>query len=569
VVQNDPVDAFWLERAVTMGATSIKLRLMHTDKLTPGDAMYECIVKAKASGMDVVVLFNHESVDTDYAEPDLEKCKAKAQEVAAALGPLVTAWEVWNEPQSIEPERDMGADKLMQTLAACYPIFHATGKPVLAAPEWVAGKADQFRDDMAGYWQQHKGEHPEVEGEWPFDIMAVHAYFLGGWDAKALIDTSMQKIAQKFGQIPVWVTEFGVPGHDEASRAQQAQFVQEVSGYFAAHPQVERMFYYALKDYPGGESGAQMGLHDEAGTPKPAAQVWGQKQPFAIPLPALTEPFLQHLAATGAAGQVTKAKWAEWLPVWQAANPGVDPATAPAPPGTDKTPPAPQPDAGPFQVPVPELEATFHEHLAATGAGGQVTGAKWQEWYGAYQAGAAAGPKAKPGPQPPAPVPKPPAAAPKKAKQGGPFVVPVAELEPAFLLHLKASGAAGQVTAAKWQEWYAAFQAGFVGGTAPDIDPSSEFELPRPDLEAEFSAHVQAIDAPQPTWAIWNEWYPFWKSLQGQPQPEPDGEADFTIPRPDLAQAFLAHLEATGAAGQVTKPKWHEWFGFYLASGGS
>ena len=150
VVQNDPLDGAWADRVVALGAASIKLRLKDSDRLVPGDTMYDFIVACRDLGLEVVVLFNHETVGTDYANPDLERTRARAEEVVQRIGGLVSAWEVWNEPQSIEPTRDMSADMLMRVLGTAYPVMAATGAPVLAAPEWCAGNGDRFRHGMQG-----------------------------------------------------------------------------------------------------------------------------------------------------------------------------------------------------------------------------------------------------------------------------------------------------------------------------------------------------------------------------------------------------------------------------------
>jgi hypothetical protein len=342
VVQNDALDTEWAGRAEQLGMGAVKVRLKSSDALVPGDAMYDFIVSCREKGLEVVVLFNHESVGTDYAEPDLDRTRARAEEVVERLGGLASAWEVWNEPQSIEPTRDMSAEMLMRVLGTAYPVMAATGAPVLAAPEWCAGNADRFRHDMAVWWNANRGEYPEVTGEWPFDIMAVHAYFLEGWDPRALIRDSMAEIAEDFGpDMPVWVTEFGTAGYDEDSEREQAEFATDVAGAFGEYDNVDRMFWYSLRDYGGDESGAQMGLHREDGSQKPVADVWGHgKQPAR----------------------------------------GETPATAPAEEAPTEAPT--EAPSGDFTAPYASLDAQFRAHAEALGA--EPTAVLWDEWFPAY-----------------------------------------------------------------------------------------------------------------------------------------------------------------------------------------
>lgn len=330
VVQNDALDPSWAEKAASLGVGGVKVRLKDTDTLVPGDPMYDFIVACRARGLEVTVLFNNESVGTDYVEPDLARCQERAREAVDKLQGLVSAWEVWNEPQSIEPERDMQASTLMELLGSVYAIFHETGAPVLAAPEWTTGQGDAFRQEMADWWRENRWMYPDVRQDWPFDAMAVHAYFLDGWHPEAMIDTSMAHIADTFGaDMPVWVTEFGYPANDEIGYDGQSAFVERVSAAFAGHESVDRMFWYSLRDYPGEESGADMGLFREDGTAKPAAGVWGWREPapetapsasgpFTIPRADLEASFLDWLDATGASGEITAEKWTEWYAAYRA-----------------------------------------------------------------------------------------------------------------------------------------------------------------------------------------------------------------------------------------------------------
>jgi hypothetical protein len=390
VVQNDAVDASWVDKAKKLGVGSIKVRIKHTDKLVKDDPMYELIVGCKKAGLEVIVLMNNESVDTDYVNPDLNKTTAKARELVDKLGKLADGWQVWNEPESIEPDRDMTAASLMQVLAAVYPIFQQTGKPVIAAPEWTTGKGDTFRGNMASWWKENRSRFPEVKKSLPFDDIAVNAYFQDGWDPEGLIGDTMAGISENFGaDMKVFVTEFGYQAEDAAGQRDQVTFIEQISRAFARHENVDRMFYYSLKDYPSAESGAAMGLHDQDGAAKPAASHWGidnaatahdARAAAAIPprgsRPDLAPEFLAHVERLGGhAGEADlDFKWKEWFPFFTAtAQSGAPPLT-----GVPVTPP---------RGSRPDLEAQFSTHVQAIGGAADEADleAKWSEWYPAYQ----------------------------------------------------------------------------------------------------------------------------------------------------------------------------------------
>jgi len=71
------------------------------------------------------------------------------------------------------------------------------------------------------------------------------------------------------GARPVWITEVGLPtaGHELAvSEAQQAENIEPTFRVALRRPQVQRVYYYALRD-----NGESFGLFRSDGTPKPAA----------------------------------------------------------------------------------------------------------------------------------------------------------------------------------------------------------------------------------------------------------------------------------------------------------
>ncbi|MEI4273211.1 cellulase family glycosylhydrolase [Klenkia sp. LSe6-5] len=196
----------------------------------------------------------------------------------------VTAWQVWNEPNS--EDFLVGADPVAYTalLQAAYPAFHEGNSAVR-----VVFGGTQYQD---ADWIE-AAYRAGVRGS--FDVMATHGYQAVGDEPPTSPDdgtpyrlTAVGRVhevmaANGDGAVPIWFTEFGWssfatrPGAEPLDRGvtrdQQAQYListlQELERRF---PYVERAYWYNERDRATGDPRLDnYGLLERDGNPKPVA----------------------------------------------------------------------------------------------------------------------------------------------------------------------------------------------------------------------------------------------------------------------------------------------------------
>jgi len=209
-------------------------------------------------------------------------------------------WVIWNEPNVNSPLNvpqpgnfwSGSLEEYIQLLRAGYEGAHAADpncnvlNGALADVSWEEGEADLITALERLY--DPNGDGVAGDGGRPFfDTLNIHLYPTGepdsGWYTTRL--DAVTRVMKRFGDENkrVWITETGfgsvapptldAPYLNEGAQADAVRLVYETT---AAYPQVERVFWWSLREYyqdasaTNREMEAHFGLLRAGFTPKPA-----------------------------------------------------------------------------------------------------------------------------------------------------------------------------------------------------------------------------------------------------------------------------------------------------------
>jgi hypothetical protein len=218
----------------------------------------------------------------------------------------ITDWAIWNEPNSLRNRAAEGArsfwtgtpEEYLMLLRAGYEGAHAADPTcnvlngALADIFWAEGEQDLVTALEQLY--DPNGDGDAGDGARPFfDTLNIHTYQSGppdeAWYEERL--STVVDIMSRFGdeEKPIWITETGygsvaVPAQPSryVSEELQAEAVGTVYRACSAFSQVERVFWWSLRDYyvnasaAGGAMEAHHGLVRVNFMPKPAYLAYGR-----------------------------------------------------------------------------------------------------------------------------------------------------------------------------------------------------------------------------------------------------------------------------------------------------
>ena len=212
----------------------------------------------------------------------------------------ITDWVIWNEP-NVRPGQDAPApgefwtgslEEYVQLLRAGYEGAHAADpgcnvlNGALADVFWEAGELDLVTSLERLY--DPNGDGDTADGGRPFfDTLNVHTYQSGTPDPAWYTDRleAILRVMSRFGDEDksIWITETGYgtatalavdsPYVDEETQAEAVRLVYETC---SRYPQVERVFWWSLRDYYSDDSAANPAMEAHYGllranfAPKPA-----------------------------------------------------------------------------------------------------------------------------------------------------------------------------------------------------------------------------------------------------------------------------------------------------------
>lgn len=213
----------------------------------------------------------------------------------------ITDWVIWNEP-NVRPGSEApipgnfwtdSIDEYVELLRAGYEGAHAADPGCnvlnagLADVYWEDGRADLITSLEQLYDPDHDGN--TADGGRPFfDTLNIHIYPPdqpdGNWYHNRM--ENVIRLMKRFGdeKKSIWITETGygsVPRNETGqsaylSEAEQADAVEMVYHTLAEYPQIERVFWWSLRDYysnawaTNAEMEAHFGLLRADFSPKPA-----------------------------------------------------------------------------------------------------------------------------------------------------------------------------------------------------------------------------------------------------------------------------------------------------------
>jgi len=218
----------------------------------------------------------------------------------------ISDWVIWNEPNTLSHQPVLGAgsfwtgsfEEYLKLLRAGYEGAHAADPAcnvlngALADVFWAEGEQDLVTALERLY--DPNGDGDAGDGARPFfDTLNVHTYQPGPPDA-AWYEERLSAVVEVMSRFsderkPIWITETGYgsvssPAADSpyVSDEVQAEAVHLVYRACSSFPQVERVFWWSLRDYYSNSSDsnrameAHYGLVQASFDPKPAYLSYGQ-----------------------------------------------------------------------------------------------------------------------------------------------------------------------------------------------------------------------------------------------------------------------------------------------------
>jgi hypothetical protein len=242
----------------------------------------------------------------DFGHAVVERYKPFGNSPLTEDGYGITDWVIWNEPnvrsRGEDPEPSgfwLGSlEEYVLLLRAGYEAAHAADPGCNVLNAGLADVSYEYSDPYLATALERlydpNGDGDAGDGARPFfDTLNVHTYQTGApdavWYEKRL--EGVVAVMERFGDARkgIWITETGygstsaddLPARyvDEQSQADSVRLVYEVT---AAYPQVERVFWWSLRDYYQNSSStnpemeAHYGLLHANFQPKPAYLSYGR-----------------------------------------------------------------------------------------------------------------------------------------------------------------------------------------------------------------------------------------------------------------------------------------------------
>jgi hypothetical protein len=265
-----------------------------------------------ASTASFAPLDHHHAPPIDYADyrafvyAVVERYKPHGSSPLTNDGYGITDWVIWNEPNVRSHQEDPqpgdfwtgSLEEYLLLLRAGYEGAHAAdpGCNVLNG-----GFADLFWMEPELYlvtalerFYDPNGDGYADDGARPFfDTLNIHTYQLGTPDAAWYTErlAAVLEIMERFGdgQKRIWITETGYgsvrdppadsPFVDEQTQAHAVRLIYEA---VSAYPQVERVFWWSLRDYHANAAASNEAMEGHYGLlranfePKPAYLAFGR-----------------------------------------------------------------------------------------------------------------------------------------------------------------------------------------------------------------------------------------------------------------------------------------------------
>ena len=213
------------------------------------------------------------------AAPDVQKFKNFMVKFATQYKDIVSAYEVWNEPNGVNFYNPISPESYAELLKAVYPdlknidptatvvagaLAHVqsagalTLDPVTFVQRMYAAGAQGFFDALSvhpyqkdilfsqgsGFSFTALGQIQAIQA-----LMATKGDYMVGPDGQPLKDANGNLITKK-----VWITEYGLSTTGTATGAKQEQFIKDLITYWKNVPWAGPIFLYSTRDIATGST---------------------------------------------------------------------------------------------------------------------------------------------------------------------------------------------------------------------------------------------------------------------------------------------------------------------------
>ena len=300
-----------LDMMQSLGVTNVRIMVpwagvqpLHPD--TPfglGNPRWEQLDKvvnaAAARGMGILGVLNSTPMWASSTTPlngepaNFDQFAAFAKSVALRYGDKISAYEVWNEPNSIQFWNTLDPAAYTAMLKKTYTALKEAAAQVgtdITVIGGVIGAGKTWPGLTLNPIDFVKGMY-DAGAHGFFDALSFHPYnfewkFSVGEDLawkegmplyqlnkiRELMDSHLQAGEE---QIKIWITEYGIPTN-RVDEATQAAFVRDIIEFWQTMQGAGPMFLYTIKDWlnpPSDNDEANLGIFRPDGTMKPVGQV--------------------------------------------------------------------------------------------------------------------------------------------------------------------------------------------------------------------------------------------------------------------------------------------------------
>ncbi|MGU3651590.1 cellulase family glycosylhydrolase [Mycolicibacterium sp. A43C] len=263
------------------------------------DQLDKVVNAAAARGMGILGVLNSTPMWASSTTPlngqpaNFDQFAAFAKSVALRYGDKISAYEVWNEPNSIQFWNTLDPAAYTAMLKKTYTALKEAAAQVgtditviggvIGAGKTWPGLTLNPIDFVKGMYDA--GAHGYFDAlsfhpynfEWKFSVgenlawkEGMPLYQLN--KIRELMDSHLRAGEE---QIKIWITEYGIPTN-RVDEATQAAFVRDIIEFWQTMQGAGPMFLYTIKDWlnpPSDNDEANLGIFRPDGTMKPVGQV--------------------------------------------------------------------------------------------------------------------------------------------------------------------------------------------------------------------------------------------------------------------------------------------------------
>jgi Cellulase (glycosyl hydrolase family 5) len=254
---------------------------------------------AAARGMGILGVLNSTPMWATNSTPingqptNFDRFASFAKSVALRYGDKISAYEVWNEPNSIQFWNTLDPAAYTEMLKKTYTALKQAaaqlgtditviGGVVGAGKTWpgltmnpVDFVRKMYEAGANGYFDA-LSFHP-YNFEWKFSVGEDLAWKEGMplYQLNKIREMMDSFLEEGQEQIKIWITEYGLPTN-KVSEATQAAFVRDLIEFWQTMQGAGPIFLYTIKDWlnpPTNNDEANLGIFRPDGTMKPVGQV--------------------------------------------------------------------------------------------------------------------------------------------------------------------------------------------------------------------------------------------------------------------------------------------------------